>query len=150
MAKKSRPRRGPSGSARRADETPESTQVSVGEPARQEGEALAPFPIVGIGASAGRLEAFSELLDALPTNRGMALGLVQHPDPSHGSMLTEIMSRATAMPVSEARDGTKVLANHVYVTPPGIDLTIVDGTLHLAPRTETRGQHRSIDHFLRS
>jgi two-component system CheB/CheR fusion protein len=108
------------------------------------------FPIVGIGASAGGLEAFSELLHAVPADTGMAFVLVQHLDPSHGSMLTEIMARATAMPVSEVRGETDVLPNQVYVGPPGMDLTIDRGVLKIAPRTETRGQHRSIDHFLRS
>ena len=108
------------------------------------------FPIVGIGASAGGLEAFSEFLRGLPGDTGMAFVLIQHLDPSHKSMLAEIMSRWTAMPVSEAHGETPVLPNHVYVSPPGQDLTIANGVLHLAPRAEKRGQHRSIDTFLRS
>ena len=108
------------------------------------------FPIVGIGASAGGLEAFNELLHGLPSDTGMAFVLVQHMDPSHGSMLAEIMSRATAMPVSEVRGETPVLPNHVYVSPPGQDLTIENRVLRIAPRAEARGRHRSIDSFLRS
>src|SRR5436189_611808 len=92
------------------------------------------FPIVGIGASAGGLEAFSDLLHALPADTGMAFVLVQHLDPSHESMLTEIMARATGMPVREAGDGMTVQPDHVYVTPPGRDLTITDGVLQLTPR----------------
>src|SRR5580698_2150102 len=64
-----------------------------------------PFPVVGIGASAGGLEAFTKLLKHLPGNTGMAFVLVQHLDPTHASALTEILSRATAMPVTEVKDG---------------------------------------------
>lgn len=92
------------------------------------------FPL---SASAGGLEAFNELLHAVPGDTGMAFVLVQHLDPSHGSMLTEIMSRATAMPLSEVRGETRVLPNHVYVGPPGMDLTIDHGVLKIAPRTDT-------------
>src|SRR4051794_40337717 len=108
------------------------------------------FPIVGIGASAGGLEAFSELLHEMPLDTGMAFVLVQHLDPTHHSMLTEILSRATAMPVAEVREDTPVLPNHVYVCPPGKDLTILRGVLQVAPRAEPRGQHRSVDNFMRS
>src|SRR5689334_10451111 len=108
------------------------------------------FPIVGIGASAGGLEAFSELLHEVPVDTGMGFVLVQHLDPTHHSMLTEILSRATAMPVAEVRADTPVLPNHVYVSPPGMDITIEERVLRVAPRAEPRGQHRSVDHFLRS
>ena len=63
-----------------------------------------PFPVVGIGASAGGLEAFSELLANLPTNTGMAFLLVQHLDPAHGSFLVEILANQTGMPIEEARE----------------------------------------------
>jgi len=108
------------------------------------------FPIVGIGASAGGLEAFSQLLHALPADTGMAFVLIAHLDPTHGSMLTEILSRATPMPVEEVRDQTVVEPNRVYVIPPGVTMDIAEGILRLSPRTVVRGQPRTIDHFLQS
>ena len=110
----------------------------------------AAIPVVGIGASAGGLEVFKRLLGALPGDTGFAIVFVQHLDPNHHSMLAEILARATAMPVSEAADGMPVEANHVYVIPANVDLTIADGALKLAPRTQTPGSHMPIDRFLRS
>src|SRR5712691_672440 len=114
------------------------------------GQASLPFPIVGIGASAGGLEALIQLLRALPADTGMAFVLVQHLDPTHASMLTEILSRATAMRVAEVTDQTAAKWNHVYVIPPGVTLGIERGILRLSPRNEARGQHRPIDDFLNS
>ncbi|HEX3527523.1 MAG TPA: chemotaxis protein CheB [Thermoanaerobaculia bacterium] len=108
------------------------------------------FPIVGIGASAGGLEAFSELLRALPTDTGMAFVLVQHLSPSHPSQLADILSRTTRMPVTEVQDEPRVKPNQVYVIPPNRDMIILEGSLRLFPRKDTRGQHRPIDSFLRS
>ena len=109
-----------------------------------------PFPIVGIGASAGGLEAFTESLRALPADTGMAFVVIQHLDPTHVSMLTDILSRATTMPVTEVTDQMVVRPNHVYVIPPGVTMGLARGTLQLTPRTDTKGQHRPIDHFLRA
>lgn len=109
-----------------------------------------PFPIAGIGASAGGLEAFTELLKALPIDTGMAFVLVQHLDPVHESALTQLLGRATAMPVCEIEHNLRVLPNHVYVIPPNKNLSIDEGVLKLAPRTKTGGAARSIDHFLQS
>src|SRR6476661_4875078 len=83
----------------------------------------APFPIVGIGASAGGLEAFTDLLAALPSNTGMAFVLVQHLDPDHPSLLTTLLGRTTAMRVEEIQDGVRIQPNHVYVIPPNTSLT---------------------------
>ena len=77
-----------------------------------------PFPIVGVGASAGGLEAFTQLLKHLPDDTGMAFVLVQHLDPRHESQLVGLLSRATRMPVSEAAEGMAVSPDHVYVIPP--------------------------------
>ncbi|HVI86612.1 MAG TPA: chemotaxis protein CheB, partial [bacterium] len=137
------------------------------EPARAESSSIAPaastaadeagpreealsFPVVGVGASAGGLEAFTQMLRALPVDTGMAFVLVQHLAPTHGSMLTEILSRATSMPVAEVQDQMPVEPNHVYIIPPGTNMVISRGVLQLSPRTETRGQHRPIDPFFRS
>jgi two-component system, chemotaxis family, CheB/CheR fusion protein len=108
------------------------------------------FPIVGIGASAGGLEAFTKLLKHLPHDTGMAFVLVQHLDPTHASALTEILSRTTAMRVNEVRDGMRVEPNHVYVIPPNTNLALLHHRLSLMPRTEKQGLHLPIDYFLRS
>jgi len=108
------------------------------------------FPVVGIGASAGGLEAYSELLRSLPEKTGMAFVLVQHLDPKHSSNLREILARTTRLPVTEVSDGTEVGPNHIYVIPPNTNMAIKNGALRLAPRVMTHGQHLPIDHFLRS
>src|SRR3989442_2975046 len=105
---------------------------------------------VGVGASAGGLEAFTQLLKALGPGSGMAYVLVQHLDPSHESALTELLAKTTEMPVREVTDATPVGPNHVYVIPPNVDMIIAQGILRLTPRTETRGHHMPIDRFLRS
>jgi two-component system CheB/CheR fusion protein len=107
-------------------------------------------PVVGVGASAGGLEVFKLLLADLPAGTGFAIVFIQHLDPTHRSMLTDILTRATTMPVSEAADGMRVEANHVYVIPANVDLTLADGALKLAPRTQSPGTHLPIDGFLRS
>ena len=109
-----------------------------------------PYPIVGVGASAGGFEAFRELLKALPIDTGLALVLVQHLDPGHESMLAKLLSNATAMPVTEVKEGMAVEPNHVYVIPPNTTMEIRDGTLHLMARGEPAARHLPIDHFLRS
>jgi two-component system CheB/CheR fusion protein len=108
------------------------------------------FPIVGIGASAGGLEAFSELLRYLPEKTGMAFVLVQHLDPKHGSVLQEILSRTTKIPVTEVIQGVVVQPDHAYVIPANTNLTIKNGILQLGSRVMTRGQHMPINDFFRS
>ncbi|HSN87830.1 MAG TPA: chemotaxis protein CheB, partial [Thermoanaerobaculia bacterium] len=109
-----------------------------------------PFSVVGIGASAGGLEAFTQMLSAMPVDTGMAFVLVQHLAPTHASMLAEILSRSTAMPVTEVHDEPRVEPNRVYVIPPDRNMTISGGVLQLLPREEAPGQHRPIDVFFRS
>jgi len=104
-------------------------------------------PVVGVGASAGGLEAFSELLTHLPLDTGFAFVLVQHLDPQHESVLATLLGRVTALPVREVTDKQRVEPNHVYVIPPNTDLTIEGGVLALQPRPSTRAPHRSIDFF---
>jgi len=105
---------------------------------------------VGVGASAGGLEAFRHLLAALPVNTGMAYVLVQHLDPRHESVLAELLTKGSRMPVSEVKEDIAVEPNHVYVTPGRQDVTIQGSMLKLIPRTSTRGQHMPIDSFLRT
>jgi two-component system, chemotaxis family, CheB/CheR fusion protein len=108
------------------------------------------FPIVGVGASAGGLEAFRQLLGALPTDTGMAFVLVQHLDPSHESILAELLAKGSRLPVSEVRGDTAVEPDHVYVTPGRNDVAIEGNVLKLVPRVTTGGRHLPIDSFLRS
>ena len=108
------------------------------------------FPIVGIGASAGGLEAFTQLLNYLPTNTGMAFVIVQHMASDHESALSVILGRATEMPVHEAQEGMAVAPNQVYVIPPNASMTIDRGALKLKPRPRNNGLFMSIDTFLLS
>src|SRR5262245_46264586 len=108
------------------------------------------FPVVGVGASAGGLEAFKQLLDHLPNDTGMAFVYVQHLDPTRDSILAELLSKATDMPVKEVKDGMSVEPNCVYVIPSNKNMSIAKGALRLAPREEARGQHHPIDYFMRS
>ena len=105
------------------------------------------FPIVGVGASAGGLEAFQELLRALPADTGMGFVLVQHLDPVHESVLTQLLARSSSMPVYEVTQNMHVEPNTVYVIPPNAQMAIVGGVLKLTPRGKVRGAARSIDFF---
>ncbi len=109
-----------------------------------------PSAIVGVGASAGGLEAFTRLIANLPTDTGMGFILLQHMAPRSHSMLPEILAKTTRMPVTEVQEGTRVEPNRIYVTPPDLLMTLEAGVLHLASRDEPRGLSRPIDVFLRS
>lgn len=111
------------------------------------GETPRDIPVVGVGASAGGLEAFSRLLRALPADTGMAFVLVQHLAPSRASALAEILSRATPMKVEEAVDDLAVEPDHVYVIPPGRDMVLQQGHLRLLEQVPRRRSH-PIDRFL--
>jgi len=108
------------------------------------------FPIVGLGASAGGLEAFEQFFRLVPRDTGRAFVLVSHLDPGHASMLTDVLGRITAMPVVEAKHRMAVETNHVYVIPPNREMTLFHGALHLGVPEEARGQRMPIDGFLRS
>jgi two-component system, chemotaxis family, CheB/CheR fusion protein len=108
------------------------------------------FSIVGIGASAGGLEAFTQLLQGLPSDINMALVLIQHLDPTYKSLLTELLSRTTKLGVEEVTDGTRVKPGHVYVIPPNTVMTISERVLHLGPRIEVDHKYSPIDHFMQS
>ncbi len=108
------------------------------------------FAIVGLGASAGGLEAFEQFFSQMPPKSGLAFVLVSHLDPGHVSILTEILQRSTAMPVLEAQDQMVVVPDTVYVIPPNRDMAIFRGALQLSVPEEPRGQRMPIDAFLRS
>src|SRR6266516_4459897 len=109
-----------------------------------------PLSVVGVGASAGGLEAFEQLLRSLPNDTGLAFVLVQHLAPKHESMLSELLAKATRMPVVEVTQGMRVQGNHVYVIPPNADMSISDSVLHLSPLSPDRGLRMPIDSFFRS
>jgi two-component system CheB/CheR fusion protein len=108
------------------------------------------FPIVGIGASAGGLEAMTILLKELESHLGMAYVLVLHLDPARESKVSEILARTTRIPVVQAEDGMRVEADHIYVIPPNFDMTIDHWVLHLRDREPHRSANTTIDTFLRS
>ncbi len=110
-----------------------------------------PFPIVGVGASAGGLEALTQLLAELPSDTGMAFVLIQHLDPTHPSLLADALAKATTMMVGQAKDGERVVPDHVYVIPPDADVAIRAGVLTLVTRkAEARKLHLPVDYFLAS
>ncbi len=108
------------------------------------------FPVVGIGASAGGLEAFKKFLHAIPEKSGMAYILVQHMNPNHESMLTEILSKYTKIPVKEITDNISFEPDHIYVMPAGKLLTASDGKLLLNDLNENNKNIKPIDLFFSS
>lgn len=107
----------------------------------------APFPIVGVAASAGGLEAFIQLLSHLPTDSGMAFVLIQHLAPDHESLLSGILSRITQLPVREVENGVRVEPNKVYVIPPNTKMVLSEGVLQLSPREKVFGRYMPGDAF---
>jgi len=104
-------------------------------------------PVVGIGASAGGLEAFTQLLKQLPLDTGFGFVLVQHLDPQHQSALTQLLTRVTTLPVREVTNNLRVKANHVYIIPPNRTMGIARGVLKLQLRSRDHTALRSIDFF---
>ncbi|HLK51091.1 MAG TPA: CheR family methyltransferase [Bryobacteraceae bacterium] len=109
-----------------------------------------PCPVVGFGASAGGLEAFQEILAALPGDTGLAFVFVQHLDPNHNSILGELLAKSTNMPVLQVKDKMPVEPNKVYVIPPKRSMRLSDGRLLLTERASGTGLHLPIDEFFRS
>ncbi len=108
------------------------------------------FPVVALGASAGGLDAFRKLFDALPADNGMAFILIQHLDPTHASMMAELLASHTKMKILQAADGLPLEREHVYVIPPATYLSIHEGRLKLSAPRERRGARLPLDFFLRS
>ena len=116
-----------------------------------EGDAVSPSPlIVGIGASAGGLEAFRAFFSQMPADDDFAFVLIQHLSPEHVSALADIVGRSTSMVVTDAVDGQRVLAKHVYVIPPDATLTIADGRLRVSTPAPPRPQRWPINTFFTS
>jgi two-component system CheB/CheR fusion protein len=121
------------------------------EPIEAEGAPRLAFPVVGIGASAGGLEAVSEMLSGMQAHCNMAFVLVQHLPPDRESLMPEILRKRVSLPVHQVEDGMAVEVNHFYVIRPGHVLTIRDGRLHLGPELgSTRAANRPVDDFFKS
>jgi two-component system, chemotaxis family, CheB/CheR fusion protein len=125
-----------------SESSPPSPQLNSGETNIE-----SKFPIVGVAASAGGLEAFTQLLEHLPVDTGMAFVLIQHLSPDHQSLLTEILARVTQMQVREAQQGMVVEPNQVYVIPPNTKMVLAGGVLQLSPREKVFGKYMPGDAF---
>jgi chemotaxis methyl-accepting protein methylase/PAS domain-containing protein len=108
------------------------------------------FPIVGIGASAGGLEALEQFMQRVPAGSGMAFVIVQHLDPTRKGLMAELLQRSTRMKVIQVKDRMRVKPDCVYVIPPNKDMSILHGVLHLFETAGARGLRLPIDYFLRS
>ena len=108
-----------------------------------------PVYVVGMGGSAGALEAFEQFFTHMPADSGLAFVLVTHMDPAHKGMMPELLGRCTSMPVMQVEESMPVRPNHVYIIPPNKDMSILNGTLHLMELSAPRGVRAPIDLFLR-
>src|SRR6266851_5301775 len=127
-----------------APATPAAAATSAREPRDR------PFRVVAVGASAGGYEAFTQFLEALPADPGMAFVFVQHLDPTHESKLTELLSRSTRLPVLEVTKNLPVRRGRVYVIPPNKYMAMAGGRLKLIPRQKSDVPHMPIDLFFRT
>src|SRR5436190_6564734 len=135
-----------------AKHTPKPKSAPKPPPAKKAGRSkpVRDFPVVGVGASAGGLEAFTRLLQHLPADTGMAFVLIQHLDPKHESMLPQLLSRATSMPLVEAEHRMRIKPDHVYVNASNFDVTLDGPLLLLARREDNNRHHLPIDLFFES
>lgn len=108
------------------------------------------FPIVGVGASAGGLEAFEQFLGNIPENSGLAFVIIQHLDPTQKGMLPELLQRITPIKVHQVKDRMRVAPNNIYVIPPNRSMSILNGKLYLFEPLESRGMRLPIDFFFQS
>ncbi len=134
--------------------SPAARRPKKSRPAARPKTAAAPaqteFPIVGLGASAGGLEALEQFLEHVPKQSGMAFVIVQHLDPTHKGIMSQLLQRGTTMRVIQVKDRTTVQPNCVYVIPPNKDMSILHGVLHLLAPIAPRGLRLPIDFFFRS
>jgi two-component system CheB/CheR fusion protein len=115
-----------------------------------DGRLPAGIALVGVGASAGGLEAFTQLLQSLDPEAGLTVVLVQHLSPHHDSALVDLLRAHTSMPLTEVIDGVRIQANHVYVIPPNVQMVLSGDALELSPRPDDRRAHAPIDNFFAS
>ena len=114
------------------------------------GRAKQSFPIVGIGASAGGLEAIEGFFANTPSDIRIAFVIIQHLAPEHKSIMGSLLKKYTSLKVMEVRDGTKIEPGCVYLNPPSRDVSIFNGKLYLSEPTQARGARLPIDYFFRS
>jgi two-component system CheB/CheR fusion protein len=126
------------------------TEIKKTQSRAEEKASRSAFPIVGIGASAGGLEALEQFLANVPEESGMAFIIIQHLDPTHKGVMVELLQRGTSMQVFQVKDRMRVKANCVYVIPPNKDMSILHGVLHLLDPLAPRGLRLPIDFFFRS
>lgn len=108
------------------------------------------FPVVGIGGSAGGLKSAIRFFEQMPANEGLAFVVILHLSPTHKSNAAEILQRTTGMTVRQVNQSMPIEANHVYVIPPGVELTMNDGHLRVTPSERVAGRHIAIDVFFRT
>ncbi len=149
MEENTRDRSGP-GEQTEAKKTGGTGREASRSPRRKKAVTGRDFPVIGIGASAGGLEAFGKFFSAMPADTGMSFVLIQHLDPSHVSNMVSLLSRSTAMPVTQAGDGMKLEPDHVYMIPPNHIMTITDRTLRLGEQVDRPGISHNIDRFFSS
>ncbi len=139
-----------------ADSFPDRTATAGPPPARQHqtgaghGPVHTAFPVIGIGASAGGLEACTKLFDAFPVTSGMAFILVQHLHPTQESLMADLLAGHTSLTVRQAVDGTTIAENHIYVIPPGAYLSVSSGIIQLTKPQVRRGARLPFDFLLHS
>ncbi len=129
---------------------PPGTNIRIFPTAERNHASPPSFPVVGIGASAGGLDACRKLVQTLPSDNGMAFILVQHLDPTYQSMMVDLLAGHTAMPVQQATEGMVVERDHLYIIPPGAYLSIAKGVLHLSAPQERHGARMPFDFLLAS
>ena len=119
-------------------------------PALEETKPVSEFPVVGIGASAGGLEALGAFFAHMPPNAGIAFVIIQHLDPKHKSLMDELLKRHTSMSILQAEDGVTLAPNSLYLNQPDKDVGIFNGKFHLTDPVETQRVRLPINHFFRS
>ncbi len=140
----------PRTTAKPAARSPRKPKDTTPAPSEKRPSRRSSFHIVGIGASAGGLEALEQCLGHVPADSGLAFVIVQHLDPTHKGIMPELLQRATPMPVAQVKDRLKVRPNCVYVIPPNKDMALLRGELHLLEPSAPRGLRLPIDFFFRS
>lgn len=130
--------------------SPQPRSSQRGPPAAGSGRGPHDFPVVGIGASAGGLDACRKFFGAVPADSGMAFILIQHLDPTHQSMMVDLLTAHTPIKVQQAADGMRLERNSLYVIPPGVSLSVQGGTLRVSAPRERHGARLPFDFLLHS
>jgi chemotaxis response regulator CheB len=148
MAKKDKPARSMPATEQAPRKT-SATKIQKKEKEKKKANGKESFPVVGIGASAGGLEALEKFFQNMPPNPRMAFIVISHLDPSHTSMMPSLLQKHSSLKVVEVEDGMKIATNYVYVIPPDRDMGIIKGTLHLMKTEVTTGPRAPVNYFFR-